>query len=1072
MELSIRRFISETLNNIDTVLGSKEIHDEITKANGLLSILGLGIKMYKTVQESSQSQGQKAMASLLTCIFEVSKGALKELLKNIGENEVELNEGKSREFLKLTDLVKEYKDASNRSLHWTADWDSDLPNHPVVRHIRSKIITYLKERKIPDRLIVEFVENFNTFLLQDSSGNCLQFRRWHDVRQQQKNFDEYLSSIESLVQVSIHSKKTLNDHYLRPEAFFGDTNTWTMEDEEVRNKNLYKLEDIYEITRKFLCRNNQWYIFLGGTSGVGKTSTAKMLAAKYATNCLYSRLEVQQTEDYIPIFISLKSPLSNVHNQIGLDYLLDKIIAPTKEDHRKNVLVIADGLEEYKGKIEDLLNYFTILKENHYPKLKVIIGARLTEKLPSFLDPRYEYIRILPFTKRKLCTFLIRYGVEPEFVYRPPLLELEYSELVSPTIAWMFAQIYVTFGPILQRLLGMGKLTMSMMTSLFFVLFLNYVMKEFLRKVLRDDNWEKNYVTERKLLREAAARKQIQGGKLTEDIAKVFKRIGMPEKLPSYFETSSLFPDYLLAEYYLQSILNDDETNLVIGMPSKETIFFLSGLIDLLKINNANTIQIGEEDDTEIFKIFEQYDQGKLPHTNDNLVKRLNDVATKMFNNEDIIVPKYNAINGRSKLIHIPGNEYRNIWINRWISLYVMNRINLENPDHESNIISEKLVKLIRYTGELLPSYLKNLHRVDLTDADLSGVHLNGADLSDATLHGADLTGADLSGANLSGSNLQDSILLNTNLSKSDLSNANLSDAITVNTDLTGAKSSDRTNTNGTTISFKSQDEKSVSCLCRRILSLSPNIRFAGKFDSKTYEFKYSCRRKNMVPLLNKNDKIIMLHISSSGYRFRKRIQNLVGKGLYVIEEYEDLKRITIPLRNGDLLFVTLDKATTNVEQIIKRIRGIYFKHNPPAAFIEYNKIKDAQIQIPEITSHADLYDRIVQSGLAKLRYVGISDEDGKIKFGGVLRGVKPKLDKKQRRDSVRQALKRWKLRQKFVSKIGRGLYTVAVYQKMKRITFPLNGGYLLLVTTELDANHGQIVDKILKLISLSRFTN
>jgi hypothetical protein len=42
----------------------------------------------------------------------------------------------------------------------------------------------------------------------------------------------------------------------------------------------------------------------------------------------------------------------------------------------------------------------------------------------------------------------------------------------------------------------------------------------------------------------------------------------------------------------------------------------------------------------------------------------------------------------------------------------------------------------------------------------------------------------------------------------------------------------------------------------------------------------------------------------------------------------------------------------------------------------------------------------------------------------------------------------------------------MAEYEKAKRITIPLEyNGYLLLITTEVDANHDRIIDHVLKLI-------
>jgi hypothetical protein len=41
----------------------------------------------------------------------------------------------------------------------------------------------------------------------------------------------------------------------------------------------------------------------------------------------------------------------------------------------------------------------------------------------------------------------------------------------------------------------------------------------------------------------------------------------------------------------------------------------------------------------------------------------------------------------------------------------------------------------------------------------------------------------------------------------------------------------------------------------------------------------------------------------------------------------------------------------------------------------------------------------------------------------------------------------------------------MAQYEKIKRVTMPLENDYLLLVTTEAEADHGRIIDSVLKLL-------
>ena len=100
-----------------------------------------------------------------------------------------------------------------------------------------------------------------------------------------------------------------------------------------------------------------------------------------------------------------------------------------------------------------------------------------------------------------------------------------------------------------------------------------------------------------------------------------------------------------------------------------------------------------------------------------------------------------------------------------------------------------------------------------------------------------------------------------------------------------------------------------------------------------------------------------------------------------------------------------------------------------------------------------------------KIRFAGVCDETGEIKYGGQREGIKNLLSSDETKRSNLQALARWGLRNSLAPKIGKGKYAMAEYEKIKRITVPLENYHLLLVTTELEADHGKIIDNILKLL-------
>ena len=100
-----------------------------------------------------------------------------------------------------------------------------------------------------------------------------------------------------------------------------------------------------------------------------------------------------------------------------------------------------------------------------------------------------------------------------------------------------------------------------------------------------------------------------------------------------------------------------------------------------------------------------------------------------------------------------------------------------------------------------------------------------------------------------------------------------------------------------------------------------------------------------------------------------------------------------------------------------------------------------------------------------KVRFAGVCDDTGEIKYGGQREGVKNLLSPEETKKSNMQALARWALRNALAFKVGKGKYAMAEYEKVKRITIPLENNHLLLITTEVEADHGRIIDNALKFI-------
>jgi hypothetical protein len=100
----------------------------------------------------------------------------------------------------------------------------------------------------------------------------------------------------------------------------------------------------------------------------------------------------------------------------------------------------------------------------------------------------------------------------------------------------------------------------------------------------------------------------------------------------------------------------------------------------------------------------------------------------------------------------------------------------------------------------------------------------------------------------------------------------------------------------------------------------------------------------------------------------------------------------------------------------------------------------------------------------SKIRFATIFDTNGKILQTGHREGAQNLLTPEESKRSLEQAVNIWKLRSELAPKIGKGQYVLAAYEKIKRITMPLDDEHLLYVTAEANADHSTIINGLLKI--------
>ena len=110
-------------------------------------------------------------------------------------------------------------------------------------------------------------------------------------------------------------------------------------------------------------------------------------------------------------------------------------------------------------------------------------------------------------------------------------------------------------------------------------------------------------------------------------------------------------------------------------------------------------------------------------------------------------------------------------------------------------------------------------------------------------------------------------------------------------------------------------------------------------------------------------------------------------------------------------------------------------------------------------------YDKICDEILEfneKIRYAAVYDY-GEL-HDKIRPGVTSHLTREETETSLSQAIYRWSTRKKTADKIGTPIFALAKYEKIYRITIPIGGAGLILITTELDVNVNEIVDKTLEI--------
>ena len=99
------------------------------------------------------------------------------------------------------------------------------------------------------------------------------------------------------------------------------------------------------------------------------------------------------------------------------------------------------------------------------------------------------------------------------------------------------------------------------------------------------------------------------------------------------------------------------------------------------------------------------------------------------------------------------------------------------------------------------------------------------------------------------------------------------------------------------------------------------------------------------------------------------------------------------------------------------------------------------------------------------IRYAAVQNDVGEKICGGFRENINPILSDDELKMMHYYVSQRWQTRKNIEHKLGNTKYAMAEYDKLKRISFPINEKYLLLLATEISTDHTSVINKVLELI-------
>jgi hypothetical protein len=109
--------------------------------------------------------------------------------------------------------------------------------------------------------------------------------------------------------------------------------------------------------------------------------------------------------------------------------------------------------------------------------------------------------------------------------------------------------------------------------------------------------------------------------------------------------------------------------------------------------------------------------------------------------------------------------------------------------------------------------------------------------------------------------------------------------------------------------------------LQKEIMNLDPKTRMVTICDSAG-KILFSDHRPGVVNLLSPQESKKSLELAVTAWKTRSELAPKIGKGKYVLAEYEKIKRITMPFGENSLVYIT-PEVQADHNKIIEGVRRL-----------------------------------------------------------------------------------------------------------------------------------------------------